>query len=93
VGTVTSSGNLGSQTRYTAFGETRGAATTSTDYLYTGQRAEGEIGLYFYNARWYDPYLNRFLTVDSNYWVATSGKVFSSTTVYISLCAQDKVFS
>ncbi len=36
--------NLTSQTRYTAFGETRGAATTSTDYLYTGQRAEGEIG-------------------------------------------------
>jgi len=57
--------NLTSQTRYTAFGETRGAATTSTDYLYTGQRAEGEIGLYFYNARWYDPALARFISADS----------------------------
>ncbi len=65
VGTVNSSGNLGSQTRYTAFGETRGAATTSTDYLYTGQRQEGEIGLYFYNARWYDPALSRFIQADT----------------------------
>ena len=65
VGTVNSAGNLTSQTRYTAFGETRGAATTSTDYLYTGQRAEGEIGLYFYNARWYDPALARFISADT----------------------------
>ncbi len=65
VGTVNSSGNLGSQTRYTAFGETRGVATTSTDYLYTGQRAESEIGLYFYNARWYDPALSRFIQADT----------------------------
>jgi len=65
VGTVNSSGNLSSRTKYTAFGETRGAATTSTDYLYTGQRAEGEIGLYFYNARWYDPELARFTQADT----------------------------
>jgi len=65
VGTVNSAGNLTSQTRYTAFGETRGAATTSTDYLYTGQRQEGEIGLYFYNARWYDPALARFISADT----------------------------
>jgi RHS repeat-associated protein len=65
VGTVNSSGNLGSRTKYTAFGETRGAATTSTDYLYTGQRAEAEIGLYFYNARWYDPALARFIQADT----------------------------
>lgn len=74
VGTVNSSGCLGSRTKYTAFGETRGAATTSTDYLYTGQREESEIGLYFYNARFYDPYLNRLLTVVSNYWIAVLGK-------------------
>jgi len=65
VGTVNSNGNLGSSTKYTAFGETRGAATTSTDYLYTGQRAEAEVGLYFYNARWYDPALSRFIQADS----------------------------
>ncbi len=65
VGTVNSSGNLGSRTKYTAFGETRGAATISTDYLYTSQREENEIGLYFYNARWYDPTLARFIQADT----------------------------
>jgi RHS repeat-associated protein len=29
-------------------------------YRYTGQRAE-PTGLYFYNARWYDPAIGRFL--------------------------------
>jgi len=33
--------------------------------LYTGQRALEELGIYYYNARWYDPYLNRFLSADT----------------------------
>jgi RHS repeat-associated protein len=32
---------------------------------YTGQRQEASIGLYFYGARWYDPYLNRWIQPDS----------------------------
>jgi RHS repeat-associated protein len=35
------------------------------DYQYTGQRTVAEIGLHFYNARWYDSYLNHFTQPDS----------------------------
>ena len=68
-----------SEIRYKAWGELRYAWTATTsplpiDYTYTGQRsymddptttgAEG-FGLMYYNARWYDPYLNRFAQADS----------------------------
>jgi RHS repeat-associated protein len=36
-----------------------------TPYQYTGQRWEDAIGLYFYNARWYDPALGRFIQPDT----------------------------
>jgi RHS repeat-associated protein len=36
-----------------------------SDYLYTGQREEAGIGLYYYKARWYDPYLARFTQADT----------------------------
>ncbi|MGC9396297.1 MAG: RHS repeat-associated core domain-containing protein, partial [Anaerolineae bacterium] len=36
-----------------------------TDRRYTGQREEAGLGLYDYNARYYDPYLNRFIQADS----------------------------
>jgi RHS repeat-associated protein len=52
--------------RYKAWGETRfTSGSTTTDYLYTGQREEASIGLYYYRARWYDPYLNRWTQPDS----------------------------
>ena len=38
---------------------------TPTDYQYTGQRNEEALGLYFYNARWYDPQLGRFAQADT----------------------------
>jgi len=34
-----------------------------TDYGYTGQMREGDI--YFYNARWYDPVIGRFMQADT----------------------------
>ncbi len=37
----------------------------TTDYLYTGQRQESEVGLYYYVARWYDPAIGRFIQADS----------------------------
>ncbi len=40
-----------------------------TDRLFTGQRLE-ETGLYFYNARYYDPVTGRFLSPDS--WVQST---------------------
>ncbi len=48
-------------------GETRysGGAVMPTDRLYTGQIAEPILGLYFYNARWYDSSLSRFAQADT----------------------------
>ena len=52
--------------KYSAFGEVRElSGTMPTDYKYTGQREESEIGLYYYVPRFYDPYLNRFVQADS----------------------------
>ena len=49
---------------YKPWGESRGGAgTTLTDYGFTGQRND-DIGLYYYNARWYDSTLGRFITED-----------------------------
>ncbi len=64
--TVNSDGTLLSEVRYSAFGEVRyQSGTTTTDYLFTGQRQEAEIGLYYYVARWYDPAIGRFVQADS----------------------------
>jgi RHS repeat-associated protein len=61
--------NLGEDpdiTLYKAWGETRYASgMISTDYQYTGQRNEVGIGLYYYNARWYDNTLGRFAQADT----------------------------
>jgi len=52
--------------RYTAWGTTRYEyGSTPTDRRYTGQREEASFGLYFYNARWYDPALGRFIQADT----------------------------
>ncbi len=53
--------------RYKAWGEDRTAQNPGrmpTSYAYTGQRKD-VAGLYFYNARWYDPCLNRFTQADT----------------------------
>ena len=62
--TVDATGNLLSALKYTAYGELR-SGTSTTDYQYTGQRSEIEIGLYFYVARMYDPQLARFISADT----------------------------
>jgi RHS repeat-associated protein len=36
-----------------------------TDRLFTGQRFDSSTGLYYYNARYYDPHLGRFLQPDT----------------------------
>ena len=51
--------------RYSAWGETRYTdGTTPTQRRYTGQ-IEAEAGLYFYQARWFDPSLGRFAQADT----------------------------
>jgi RHS repeat-associated protein len=60
-------GTVVSEMRYKAWGETRYASgATPTQYQYTGQYSyTAEFGLYFYNARWYDPSLGRFASPDT----------------------------
>ena len=36
-----------------------------TDRLFTGQRLDSSTGLYYYNARYYDPHLGRFIQPDT----------------------------
>jgi RHS repeat-associated protein len=53
----------GSPQLYKAWGETR-AGSMPTRYQYTGQYNQIELGIYYYNARWYDGYLNRWAQPD-----------------------------
>jgi len=64
--TLDESGNQVAELRYSAWGESRyTSGDTPTQYRYTGQRSEAEIGLYYYVARFYDATLGRFLSADS----------------------------
>ena len=52
--------------RYAPFGGWRTEPTTNlTDRAYTGQRENMDLGLYYYNARYYLPDLGRFLSADT----------------------------
>ncbi|GAB4404629.1 MAG: hypothetical protein Kow00123_16440 [Anaerolineales bacterium] len=51
--------------RYFPWGARRSTTELPTPYRFTGQREESKIGLYFYNARWYDPALGRFVQADT----------------------------
>jgi len=57
-------GGVLSEMRYTPYGETR-SGDMATDRRYTGQRFEASLGLYDYNARYYDPTLGRFISADT----------------------------
>lgn len=63
--TMNTSGSITGEMVYSAWGETPYSfGATPTDRLYTGQY-EAEAGLYFYNSRWYDNQLGRFVQADS----------------------------
>jgi RHS repeat-associated protein len=48
---------------YKAWGEPR-FGEVETEYQFTGQFNQAEIGLYYFNARWYDSMLGRFISPD-----------------------------
>ena len=55
-----------SLTRYTPFGSYRtGGRNQITDRAYTGQKENMDLGLYYYNARFYMPGIGRFLSADT----------------------------
>ncbi|MBI4199644.1 MAG: hypothetical protein HY535_04130 [Chloroflexi bacterium] len=67
-GSLVSTDGTGAQVsslRYKPFGEARTSnGTLGTDRKFTGQRLDG-TGLYFYNARYYDANLGRFVSAAS----------------------------
>ncbi len=65
VSTTDESGVEVSKRDYLAFGTEAGTeGTAETVALYTGKEWDEEAGLYYYNARWYDPELGRFISED-----------------------------
>jgi RHS repeat-associated protein len=63
--TVDVNGTIVGNELYNAWGGERYTwGSINTTFKYTGQRQE-EAGLYFYNARWYDPQIGRFIQPDS----------------------------
>jgi RHS repeat-associated protein len=63
--TLDSSGNSAARLSYYPFGGTRTVSGgLNTDELFTGQRLD-DTGLYFYNARYYDANIGRFISADT----------------------------
>ena len=60
-------GTVVSETRYKAWGEVRyQSGVTPTEYQFTSQYSyAADFGLLFYNARFYDPSLSRFISADT----------------------------
>ncbi len=66
------SGQVVFEQDYTLFGQTlyqsgtveKPTSTVEPGFGYTGQREEADIGLYYYNARYYDPEIGRFTRED-----------------------------
>ncbi len=64
--TANADGMLHSVIQYTAFGEIRSTqGNTPTQYRYTGQLAQAELGLDYYIARFYDPLTGHFTQADT----------------------------
>jgi RHS repeat-associated protein len=63
--TVDVNGTIVGNELYKAWGGGRYTfGSIQTTFKYTGQR-QAEAGLYFYNARWYDPEVGRFIQADT----------------------------
>jgi RHS repeat-associated protein len=64
--TANADGSWKSSISYTAFGEIRAnSGITASDFRYTGQLRQAELGLYYYVARWYDPQIAHFTQADT----------------------------
>ena len=61
-------GNVVTTVRYNPFGSVSSIQQVTgeyqTPYLYTSQELDGESGLYYYNARYYNPVIGRFMSAD-----------------------------
>ncbi len=57
-------GDVSADQRYRAYGRQRASGPVVTDHRFTGQKYDG-TGLYYYNARYYDPALGAFISPDT----------------------------
>ena len=73
--TTNASGGKIASALYKAFGESRfTSGTLYTDYKFTGQREESALGgIYFFQSRWFDPMLGRFMSPDTIVPTSTQG--------------------
>jgi RHS repeat-associated protein len=63
---LNSNGTVKAVQLFAPFGLTRYSdGTMPTSHNFTGQRLDDQIGLLYYNARYYDPYAGQFTSVDS----------------------------
>lgn len=72
VASIDETGNISKEYEYGPFGEINEGnflnpttKTTETNYQYTGQEFDAESGLQYYNARYYDSEIGRFIQRDS----------------------------
>ena len=82
-------GDIAAAYDYEEFGETEALAGADVDNEvgYTGQIRDRESGLYYYNARYYDPAYGRFLTQDT-----CRGEQTDPQTLHLyAYCANDPV--
>jgi RHS repeat-associated protein len=66
--TTDANGGFVARQKFDAWGNVRASASSGsmgTDISFTGQRSNSEIGLLFFNARFYDASLGRFLSADT----------------------------
>jgi RHS repeat-associated protein len=61
-----SSGDTVQSYQYSVYGQVAASDPnfTANPYLFTGRRFDYETGLYYYRARYYNPYIGRFLQTD-----------------------------
>ena len=72
--TTNASGAKTASALYKAFGETRYTfGNLGTDYKFTGQRLQAELGIYWFQSRWMDPSLGRFTSPDTIVPTSTQG--------------------
>ncbi len=77
-------GNLVSSINYLPFGDCRfSQGTLGTDKRFTGQRLDN-TGLYYYNARYYDPTIGRFISADpiTHSEPLPKGQIIKGLTIY-----------